>query len=267
MPLDAHAVRDPRRLDAVVKEALAKRPDLLILGGGDGTISGCVDHLVGTDTVLGVLPLGTANSFCRTLGIDCDNLESAVSVLTDGEPRAIDLGAINGDYFANVTAIGLPSLIGKTVPHGLKAALGRVGYALWAFYQLARFRPFQVIVTDVAGNRHHHDAVEVRIANGNHLGGTLISEAAQLDSGELAILLTPGRSRPALLWQWTRAILGLGHPDDGQVVLTGARFTIATDPPLPVSIDGEIRGETPIEAHIARQVIRVMAPMSDPDGE
>ena len=53
-------------------KALAKKPDLLILGGGDGTISGLVDHLVGTDTALGVLPLGTANSFARTLGIPLD---------------------------------------------------------------------------------------------------------------------------------------------------------------------------------------------------
>src|SRR3546814_10339433 len=62
-PVDAHAVHDPDTLDDIIKAALAKKPDLMILGGGDGTISGLVDHLVGTGTALGVLPLGTANSF------------------------------------------------------------------------------------------------------------------------------------------------------------------------------------------------------------
>ncbi|WP_447411794.1 diacylglycerol/lipid kinase family protein, partial [Clostridium perfringens] len=62
-PVDAHAVKNPRDLKATLERALAKNPDLVILGGGDGTISGLVDDLVGRGIVLGVLPLGTANSF------------------------------------------------------------------------------------------------------------------------------------------------------------------------------------------------------------
>ena len=78
--VDAHAVHDPKELDATITKALAQKPDLLILGGGDGTISGLVDHLVGTNTALAVLPLGTANSFARTLGIPLD-LKGAVDHL------------------------------------------------------------------------------------------------------------------------------------------------------------------------------------------
>ena len=62
-PVDARAVEDPQELEPTVRELLAAKPDLLILGGGDGTISGLVDLMVGHDVMLGVLPLGTANSF------------------------------------------------------------------------------------------------------------------------------------------------------------------------------------------------------------
>ncbi|MCV5420656.1 diacylglycerol kinase family protein, partial [Escherichia coli] len=79
-PVEAHAVDEPEDLEPTVERALAKRPDLLILGGGDGTISGLVDLMVGTDTILGVLPLGTANSFARTLGLPLD-LDGAIDVL------------------------------------------------------------------------------------------------------------------------------------------------------------------------------------------
>src|SRR3546814_2461195 len=70
------------------------------------------------------LPLGTANSFARTLGIPLD-LPGAVDVIANGRRARIDLGAINNDYFANVAAIGLPSLVGSTIPDGLKRVLGR----------------------------------------------------------------------------------------------------------------------------------------------
>src|SRR3546814_8849539 len=105
-PVDAHAVHDPDTLDDIIKAALAKKPDLMILGGGDGTISGLVDHLVGTGTALGVLPLGTANSFARTLGLPLD-IAGAVEVLRTGTRKRIDLGMIDQDYFANCAALGI----------------------------------------------------------------------------------------------------------------------------------------------------------------
>lgn len=115
--VDAHAVEDPAELVPTLQRALSAAPDLVILGGGDGTISSLVDHLLGHDVILGVLPFGTANSFCRTLDIPLD-IAGAVEVLKTGRPRRIDLGMIDGDYFANCAAIGLSPQIAKTVPHG-----------------------------------------------------------------------------------------------------------------------------------------------------
>ena len=93
-------------MEATVKRVLAKKPDLVILGGGDGTISGLVDLLVGKGVILGVLPLGTANSFARTLGLPLD-VKGAIEVLATGVPKRIDLGKIDGDYFANCAAMGI----------------------------------------------------------------------------------------------------------------------------------------------------------------
>ena len=140
-PVDTHPVDDPAKLCAVLDAALAKAPDLVIIGGGDGTVSGLVDQLVGKDVVLGVLPFGTANSFARTLGIPLD-LPGAIEVLRIGAPRRIDLGMIGDDYFCNCATLGIAPQIAERVPHGLKKVAGRLGYLSWAAWEFLRFKPF-----------------------------------------------------------------------------------------------------------------------------
>jgi YegS/Rv2252/BmrU family lipid kinase len=255
-PVEAHAVPDPAMLDEVVKRALAKRPDLLILGGGDGTISGLVDHLVGTGTALGVLPLGTANSFARSLGIPLD-LAGAVELLGTGRLRRIDLGMIDGDYFANCAAIGISPQIAETVPHGLKRYLGRAGYIGWAALQYARFRPFWLTVDD--GRKVTRlRALEVRISNGRFQGGTELVDDARVDSGEIVVQAVTGHFKRRLLRNWAASVLRLAARHDDVVNFTGAAFRLATEPPLPISIDGEVLARTPVKAHIAAGVIEVM---------
>src|SRR5690349_260731 len=69
---EAHAVRDPDQLRPTIRRVLAGDPPMVIVGGGDGTLSSTVDDFVPHDTVFALLPLGTANSFARTLGIPLD---------------------------------------------------------------------------------------------------------------------------------------------------------------------------------------------------
>jgi len=256
--VDAHAVRDPGELDATVQKVLARKPDLLILGGGDGTISGLVDHLVGTDTALGVLPLGTANSFARTLGIPLD-LEGAVEVIRNGHLKRIDLGMIDRDYFANCAAIGISPQIAETVPHKLKRYLGRVGYLGWAALQYAKFKPFTLIVDD-GGEVKRLTALEVRISNGRFHGGTELVDGARVDSGEIVVQAVTGHFKRRLLKNWGASVLRLDARHDDTVDFKGESLKIATEPPLPISIDGEVLAKTPVTAHIAAGVIEVIVP-------
>lgn len=257
-PVDAHAVEEPGELELTVERVLARRPDLVILGGGDGTISGLVDLLVGRDVTLGVLPLGTANSFARSLGLPLD-LDGAVEVLRSGTPRRIDLGVIDGDYFANCAAMGLSPLIAETVPHWLKRMLGRVGYLGWAAWKFARFRPFTLIVGE-ARDATRLRVVEVRISNGPYHGGTQLVDSADLASGEIVVQAVVGHARRYLLRHWAAAVAGheLRHLDTRE--FRGTSLPVATEPPLPISIDGEVLATTPVTARIAAGAITVMAP-------
>lgn len=256
--VDAHAVEDPKDLEATVLRALAKKPDLLILGGGDGTVSGLVDLMVGHDVILGVLPLGTANSFARTLGIPL-TIEGAVEVIRTGKPRRIDLGMIDGDYFANCAAMGISPKIAETVPHGLKKMLGKVGYLSWAAYQYLRFRPFTLIVGE-GPSAVKIRVVEVRISNGPYHGGTELVDAAAVDSGEIVVQAVMGHVKRRLVQNWFSSVFRLQSRHEKVRDFRGKSLKINTIPPLPISIDGEVLARTPVTAKVAAGIIRVMAP-------
>ena len=97
----SYPVRDSARLRECVEEAISRAQSLVIVGGGDGTISSIVDYFAHKELVLGVLPLGTGNSFARSLGIPI-NLEGAVDVIASGKVADVDLGKVGDSCFANI---------------------------------------------------------------------------------------------------------------------------------------------------------------------
>jgi YegS/Rv2252/BmrU family lipid kinase len=256
----AHAVRKTRDLIPTVKQAVRSGAPMVIVGGGDGSLSSAVDELVERDCVFALLPLGTANSFARTLGIPLD-LDGAIRTIATGRRRRVDLGVIDGDFYANGAAIGLSPLIGATVPHNLKKYLGRVGYLLWALIQVLRFRRFQLVVELEDGERHEMEALEVRIANGPYHGGVEVVDNARVDSGEIVVQAIPGRAKHRLIGNWL-AVLARSRTWKKQTVVDfhARKLRLITEPPLPISIDGEVIGHTPAVIEVAEGVIEVVVP-------
>ncbi|MGE3396415.1 MAG: diacylglycerol kinase family protein [Sphingomonas sp.] len=254
----AHAIRKPGELIPTVKQAVASGAPMVIVGGGDGSLSSAVDELVDHPCVFALLPLGTANSFARTLGIPLD-LDGAIATIVSGKRRRVDLGVIDGDYFANSAAMGLSPLIAATVPHGLKKYLGRFGYMVWASWCAWGFRPFHLIV-EMDGKRHEMDALEVRIANGGYHGGVEVVDAAEVDSGEIVVQAVTGRDKNRLAWNWIATLLRHESRKEAVVDFHARKLKLITDPPLPISIDGELLGHTPATVEVAEMAIEVIVP-------
>jgi YegS/Rv2252/BmrU family lipid kinase len=256
--IDAHAVKNPEIMEPVVKAAIAKSP-MVIIGGGDGTLSSTVDHFMGSNTVFAVLPLGTANSFARTLGLPLD-LEGAIDVIASGRRKRIDLGIIDGDYFANAAALGLSPMIADTVPHVLKKYLGMLGYLIWAVRVAFNFRPFRLRVTLDDGSVVRNWATEARIANGTHHGGVELVEDQALDSGEIVIQAVTGKSLWGLAWSWFSTLFKLRHRAQTTTEWRGRRMRLEARPAQKISIDGEIAAKTPVIVEVAKGAIEVAAP-------
>lgn len=254
----AHPVTNPRKLNSVVQKAVRDGAPMVIVGGGDGTLSSTVDDLVGHNCVFAVLPLGTANSFARTLGLPLD-LDGAVDTIANGKLRRIDLGRINGDYFANAAALGLSPMIGESVPHKLKRYLGRVGYLIWAIWCFLKFRPFRVNIDDGTGPKRMW-TTEVRIFNGRFHGGVELTETTDVDSGDIVIQVVTGRQLFRLVFDWYAKFFNLTSRDANTVEFRSRRLILKTWPRHRISIDGEINAHTPAIVEVASCAIDVAVP-------
>ncbi|MEO7365039.1 MAG: YegS/Rv2252/BmrU family lipid kinase [Sphingomicrobium sp.] len=255
--LDAKAVKNPKSMGTAIKAAI-KRAPMVIVGGGDGSLSSNIEHFMGSDTILAILPLGTANSFARTLGIPLD-LVGAIAVIAAGEARTIDLGCINGDHFLNAAALGLAPKIAESVPHGLKRSLGRLGYLLWAGWSAANFKAFRLKIDD--GKRIHRLwATEVRIANGRFHGGLELIESADVESGEIVVQAVRGRSVARLGWSYFASAVKLAARHQTVREFRGRKLTVSTRPTMHVSIDGEIGAQTPLQVSAVTNAVTVAAP-------
>lgn len=251
-------VGDPNMLPRAISEAVATSVPIVIVGGGDGSLMAAVEHFEASGPALGVLPLGTANSFARSLGIPLD-LAGAVDVIAHGRPRRIDLGIINGKLYAGCASMGLAPQIAATIPHGLKAWAGRPGYLIWAAVQLARFRAFRLTV-EIGAERETLDAVEVRIANGPYHAGVKLVDQARLDSGNIVVQAVIGQKRRHILLNWAAHAIGSDRRWRQIRQFEAPSIRLETEPALPISIDGEVLAQTPIVAGVKPGAILVMAP-------
>lgn len=254
----AHPVEDPRRLQPLARERVAKGDDLIIVGGGDGTISSIVDELAYKHVALGILPLGTGNSFARTLSIPLD-LESAVRTITDGKVADVDLGLAGEDYFANVASIGISTDVARRIPRTLKRRYGQLAYGLTGASVILRARPFECrFVTkerDFTVKTH-----QVFIANGRAHGAGIVGPDAYADNRLLSVFTVGEASRMQLLRTWLAFLRGNHWQKREANYFTTNEVLIETSPSQYLDIDGEVTTRTPTRFRVAEEALNVFVP-------
>jgi len=265
-----HPVRDPARLPEVFEQALEVKPDLVVVGGGDGTIKEAVRHLAYRDVALGLLPLGTTNNFARGLWLPLD-LPGAVEVIRSGKVADVDLGEFDPktgepvETFANMVSLGLSVQVAASVPHLLKRHLGRLAYLLTALWLLPRHRAFQAEVA-IGGHEHRVSTHQLNIANGSHHSGRVIAKDASPDDRLLAVYQLGDEARLRLMSATARhAVTGRFRTLAEPSFLTTNAVEISTEPPMPVDVDGEVRASTPISVRLLPNALRVLVPRDFPD--
>jgi diacylglycerol kinase (ATP) len=262
--LEAFPVGQGGGLDASLAAAMDLQPDLLIVGGGDGTVAEAARRLAYRDLALGVLPLGTTNNFARTLGIPL-NLAGAIGVLAGGKVADVDLGRAGEAIFANLVSTGLSAQVAVNVPHHLKRLLGRAAYPATALAGLPRHHPFHATIS-ADGRDYALDTHQLNIANGSFHAGRPITGDASADNRLLLVYPLGGPRRHTLIGATLRhAILGARRTLNEPAFLAVSDLWLHTDPPLPLDVDGEIRGRTPVRITLAPNALRVMVAPGFPD--
>ncbi|GIG28463.1 diacylglycerol/lipid kinase family protein [Cellulomonas marina] len=256
-----HLVDDPAaQMPVLLPQVLAARPPLLVVGSGDGTVAGVVDHLAHTSTVLGYLPLGTTNNFGRSLGLPL-RLADAVDVVARGRVASVDLGQVNGDWFANLVSMGVSAAVAGRTPHALKRRIGRAAYAVTAARALTTHRAFEAEIRteDRVWTVRTH---QLNIANGRVHAGTPIARDAGVDDRLLVAYALGGSRRFSVATAAARQALTPWQPLERKGYLTGTRFEITTDRPLALDVDGEVTGSTPASVTVTGDAMRVMVPQT-----
>ncbi len=246
-------------------KAIAKRGDeLLIVGGGDGTIGAAASALVGTETRLGILPLGTLNHFARDLGIPTD-LAGAAGVIAKGKPRRVDVAEMNGRIFINNSAIGLYPLmvVDRDLQQKRLGRSKRLAMVVASFRTLARFNHQRLALTVNKERKARLDTPLLFVGNNQYridLGAA--GQRDRIDGGELCVMVMRKNTRAGLIAASVRALFNRSRPDD-MVYLDGVeRLRVGSHRGrLAVSLDGEVvRAEPPLDYRIRKKALRVIAP-------
>jgi len=260
-----YALRSSSRLPAVVRAALDAGCDLIILGGGDGTVSAVVDLLARRHAVLGLLPLGTANDFARTLGIP-DDLEDACAAIARGKIIDVDLGCADDVHFVNVASIGLGARVVTQVSPGLKRIAGTVAYPVAAARALVGFHPFAATFTFPDGDHapvSFPRLAQIGVGNGRFYGGgAVVAPEANIADGTLdvyAIEWGGWRHRVAVALAFRSGrFVRLPHVYHCKT----SSVRIETVRTLPTNVDGELVEQTPVLFTQACGALKVLVPQS-----
>ncbi|GIF04305.1 diacylglycerol/lipid kinase family protein [Actinoplanes siamensis] len=262
--LGTYAMERSGDLEPLLADALGKGPDLLIAGGGDGTISTAGRMLAHRDVALGLLPLGTTNNFARTVRIEPD-LDTAITTLVGGKVIDVDLGLAGDLPFTNHVGIGLSAAVMISAPPGLKRLVGRLAYPITALGLLTRHRPLRATIRAEGRDLRFHTH-QVYVANGGFHAGRPITADAHADDRLLVAYPVGGPARRDLLRETARnAATGHRRTLHERPFLAVRELWLETDRPAPVEVDGEPRGTTPMRIAVDPNALRIMAPADSPD--
>lgn len=269
-----HRVSRPRRLQAVLHEAVEAGVRRFLVGGGDGTLSCAVPELLGHEATLGVLPLGTGNDFARSLGIP-PTLEAACDVIAAGYSTWVDVGLANGHPFLNAASLGLTVGVARRLTPRLKRRAGKLAYPLAAAAEAWEQQPFHVrLVSD--GGRLEAEALQVVVGNGRfHGAGSVVAPEATLDDHWLDVYVISslaagagleGNGLARLRDMATLARVGLAvrrgdHVEHPAVLsLRAKRLHVDAVPTQELQADGEPAGRTPVLFELLPAALRVHVP-------
>lgn len=255
----AENAQKPSRIRPMVEQAVKDKVPLIIIGGGDGTMSLCADAICRSSSTMGVLPLGTGNAFARDLGIPPD-VDGACAVLKDGQAQQVDMGLAGDRHFVNVVTVGLTTRIAEELTDEAKRRFGRFVYVLALTRAISKIKPFRATITRPDGEETF-ETMQIVFGSGRfHAGPFPINTEAEITDHLLNGYALKGTSKGALVKLALKLLTGshVNLPDVEPFSLT--RATIATVPPKRVIIDGEAGPTTPIELAIDPGALRVMVP-------
>ncbi|MEC9368881.1 MAG: diacylglycerol kinase family protein [Pseudomonadota bacterium] len=256
----------PRAFASDIRALLKRKdpPEVIVIGGGDGSLSTAAGVLAGTDTALGVLPLGTMNLYARALGMPLDTGE-AIAALATARPRQLDLLDINGHQVLQHATMGLTAKvirIRESMPY--RTRFGRLTNGVIAWMRAIRVpRPVRVVARGGDGEDFSRVATALLISNNRlpeEIGETPVSQ--DMTKGEIGVYVCASRRRADVVALTLATTLGIWRSTELVEEIVVRDLTIETGRSrVRMVIDGElVRLKTPLKCSMRRKCLKVLTP-------
>ena len=254
------------------REATVTGFDSVLVASGDGTLREAVDGLVGSNVSLGTLPIGHSNVWARQLGLPVwsplknHTLLACAEAALASKVKRIDVGRAADRHFLLWAGIGFDAQVTELMEGhvGIKRRLGTFGYVVALLVESLTLVGDRVTLT-VDGNVYRNRIILIIVSNAQLYGRFLrLASLARLDDGQLDICVLKGQSTAGAFAHFGR-ILAQRHLDDPELEYhRGRRIRVESADPLPVQLDGDPNGYTPLDIEVVPRALNILVPPSAP---
>jgi len=255
-PLNAREVRVTRHAgeaETLARKAIRAGCDYLIAAGGDGTLNEVINGIATpsppSDVCVGIVPLGTANDFARSMGLMGD-IDATIDILRTKTTARIDLVSMNSErtrYFVNTSAGGFSGIVDEKLTPEIKLAWGPLAYLRSAAAALPELHAYRTTVTFDDAESLVTDVYNVIVANGQFVAGGLpIAPQADPSDGLLDAVLIPKRPAAEMALLAAEMLLGKHLTSDGVIFRRAKKISVQSQPGMWFNADGELVGNEPI---------------------
>ncbi len=227
----------------LARQAILDGWPIVVAAGGDGTIHEVINGFMlaaekNHAATFGIIPMGTANDLADGLQLPHD-AAAACQRIAAGNTRLIDIGIVNGRFFANNSAVGLEPVV--TINHEqMRRVKGNLRYLLAAFKSIVQARPWQMRLIWDEGS-YEGPVTLVSVGNGRRSGGLFyMTPQAELDDGLLDIVFAGGLTRWQILTFLPKTLKGTHINDPLVTYRKTSSLSIISSPSTPIHADGEV---------------------------
>lgn len=250
----------------LAEKAVAAKPDMIIVSGGDGTVSSVAGAVMETKIPLGIIPRGTANAFAAALGItqQISPLRRACEIILAGKTKIVDAARCNGLPLILLAGIGLEAETVEKASREAKNRWGSLAYIMAGWQQLDKQTLFDAVI-EIEGDTKKFQAGAITVANAAPLTSILAQGTGEVvaDDGLLDITIATAETKleavATILGMLESALISTNNKVSNVVHLRTKKLKISTEPAQKVVLDGEIIGTTPLTIEAIPQALTVLA--------
>lgn len=261
--VDLRPTQGPGDGTRLARTAVQQAYDVVVAAGGDGTINEVINGLAGSETALATLPLGTMNVWARELGLPLQPRAAAEAIL-GWKARPIDLGRAGGRYFLLMAGIGIDAAITSIVRSEEKRRLGALAYVLRTLDLIPHIRGTRARLV-IDGKTIRGRVLWIVVGNSQLYGGVIkITNRASIDDGLLDICVIKGDGFASALMHII-SLIRQRYSLDPEIEYYRARTVqIVAKQRLPVQVDGDTIGQTPMTFEVVPRALRALLPPTLP---